>query len=87
MLGITVEVIQECTWTLERKAVNIELKPDYKLKEEKILVGVRAGTVFGCVLCDIFVPNNPTARKKFAEMTPILKNCEISRNDIGPYMR
>ena len=60
-------------------------RADYKLTEVKIL-GVKAGTLFGCMLCDIHVPSNPAARKKFAEMTPIFKNCEISRGDIGPYM-
>ena len=86
VLGITLEVMQECTWNQERKAKNIPPRVNYNLTEMKILEGVKDGSLFGCVLCDIRVPNNPAARKKFAEMTPIFKNCEISHNDIGPYM-
>ena len=39
------------------------------------------------MLCDIHVPTNSAARKKFAERTPVFKNCEISQTDIGPYIR
>ena len=49
---------------LERKAVNIEPRAEYMLTEAKILERVKAGTLFSCVLCDIRVPNNTTARKK-----------------------
>ena len=71
MLGITLEVMQECMWNQERKAKNIPRRANYKLTETKILEGVKDGSLFGCVLCDIHVPNNPAVRKKFAEMTPI----------------
>ena len=71
VLGITLEVMHECTWNQECKAVNMELRADYKLTEAKILAGVKAGTLFGCVFCDIHIQNNSAARKKFDEMNPI----------------
>ena len=79
--------MQECTWKRDRDALNMESKGNYKLTETKILAVVKAGTLFRCVLSDIHVPNNRTTRNKFAEMTPIFKNCKISRDDIDPYMR
>ena len=43
--------------------------------------------LFGLVRCDIRVPNNPDLLKKFSEFTPIFKNVEVSREDIGPFMK
>ena len=72
MLSTTLEVMQECTWNRECKALNMGSRSRYYLTETKILARVKAaGTLFGSVLCDVHVPNNPTARKKFAEMTAI----------------
>jgi hypothetical protein len=41
--------------------------------------------LFGVVECDIRVPES--LKEKFAEMCPIFKNIEISRDDIGEYMK
>ena len=78
--------MQECMWNQERKTKNMPLRVNYNLTETIILEGVEDGSLFGCVLCDIRVPNNPGARKKYAKMTPIFTNCEIFHDDIGPYM-
>jgi len=47
---------------------------------DEVLKHVRDGTLFGCVECDIHVPDH--LRDKFSEMSPIFKNMEISREDI-----
>jgi len=55
------------------------------LTSEQILTGVLNGSLFGVVECDIEVPEE--LKEKFSEMCPIFKNVEISREDIGDYMR
>ena len=46
---------------------------------------IKDGSLFGLVECDIRVPD--TLLQDFAEMPPIFKNTEISRNDIGDHMK
>jgi G:T-mismatch repair DNA endonuclease (very short patch repair protein) len=41
--------------------------------------------MFGLVLCDIHVPEN--LKTKFREFPPIFKNCDITRDDIGDFMK
>ncbi|XP_031572492.1 uncharacterized protein LOC116306555 [Actinia tenebrosa] len=55
------------------------------LNKDQILQAVLDGKLFGVVECDIFVPDH--LKEKFSEMCPIFKNTEISREDIGDYMR
>jgi len=55
------------------------------LTEGQILQSVASGSLFGAVECDIRVPE--LLKEKFAEMCPIFKNCEITRDDIGDYMQ
>ena len=55
------------------------------LDEKQIIQAVKEGSLFGCVECDIRVPDH--LRSKFIEMCPIFKNVEISRDDIGEYMK
>ena len=56
-----------------------------KMTEETVLASVMDGTLFGCVECDIRVPDH--LKESFGEMCPIFKNVEISRDDIGEYMK
>ena len=42
------------------------------------------GSLFGLVQCDIRVPEH--LHDHFSEMTPIFKNAEVSREDIGEFM-
>ena len=51
---------------------------------QTILDAVKNEKLFGCVECDIHVPEHLC--EKFSEMCPIFKNTEISRDDIGEYM-
>ena len=46
---------------------------------------VRHERLFGCVEVDIRVPDH--LKEKFSEMFPIFKNTEISRDDIGDFMK
>ena len=52
---------------------------------QTILGAVKNEKLFGCVECDIHIPEH--LREKFSEMCHIFKNTEISRDDIGEYMK
>ena len=52
---------------------------------QTILGAVKNETLFGCIECDIHVPEH--LREHFSEMCPIFKNTEISRDDIGEFMK
>ena len=41
--------------------------------------------MFGCVQCDLEVPDG--LKYKFSDFPPIFKNFNVSRADIGDYMR
>ena len=51
----------------------------------RILSEVQNERLFGCVEVDIRVPDH--LQEKFSEMGLIIKNTEISRNDIGDFMK
>ena len=51
----------------------------------RILSEVRNERLFGCVEVDIRVPDH--LKEKFSEMCPTFKNAEISRDDIGDFMK
>ena len=51
------------------------------LREESLLEQIRSGKLFGCVQCDIEVPE--VLKKKFANFPPIFKNTKVGRHDIG----
>ena len=86
----------ECEWR-EMKKTNKGLqrfiatrlrRPLDKVKTmtlRTILDAVRDEKLFGCVECDIHVPER--LRDKFSEMCPVFKNTDISRDDIGEFMK
>ena len=55
------------------------------MTSQQILSGVRDGTVFGMIECDICVLEE--LRDHFAEMQPVFKNISLTREDLGPFMR
>ena len=57
----------------------------WTITSRQILSGVRAGTVFGMIECDICIPEE--LREHFAEMQPVFKNIRLIREDLGPFMR
>ena len=57
----------------------------WTMTTQQILSGVRAGTVFGMIECEIRVPED--LREYFAEVQPEFKNIRLMREDLGPIMR
>ena len=72
----------ECAWKRVRDPPHRE---KWKMAQHQILAAVVDGTLFGMVECDIRVPDN--LREHFSEMQPVFKNTNVSRDDIGPFMR
>lgn len=94
--GYSVIELWECEWRRLKKtnhAVKEFLTTKFQrpmdkyktLTQAQILQAVLDEKLFGVVECDICVPEH--LKEKFSEMTPIFKNVEISREDIGDYMR
>ncbi len=94
-LGYNVIEIKECEWR-EMKKTNNDVKlflnnrkktkwtNPTPISTDKILTDIKRGRLFGVVECDIQVP--PALRDHFKEMTPIFKNIDIQRKDIGEVM-
>ena len=87
--------IYECQWCQIKKInsqvqqflnskYNCPLDHHKTLTQDQILSAIRNESLFGVVECDIRVPD--PLKPKFAEMCPIFKNTEISREDIGEFM-
>ena len=55
------------------------------VSQEEILSAVKIGDLFGFVRCDIHVPDDK--KHIWSEMPPIFKHVEVSRDDIGDFMR
>lgn len=94
--GYRVIDLWECQW-LEMKKTNRDLQRFIAAKlrrpfdrvqspsQEQILEAVITEKIFGCVLCDIEVPDS--LKDYFSEMCPIFKNIEICPEDIGDQMK
>ena len=91
--GYKVRCIYECQWKELKKQPQISAflktlrysKPRRQLSKEKILNGIRTGELYGFVFVDVFTPEN--LKEKFEDFPLVYKNVEISRDDIGPYMK
>ena len=93
--GYNVIELWECEWQ-ELKKMDPDLRSflrsrfrrdiDFKtrMSQNQVLSAVREGTLFGMVECDIEVPEH--LKDYFVEMTPIFKNVEVSREDVGEHM-
>lgn len=97
-VGVKVVEIWECQWKTDKRDnpdLSAFLKkrfPPYvspyesgAITVDKIVRAVEQGKLFGLVQCDIEVPER--LRSHFSEMTPIFKNIEVSRDDIGDFMK
>ena len=94
--GYNVVEMYECQWR-EMKKTNHELQRFIAtevrrtldkvkiMSPERILREVRNERLFGCVEVDIRVPDH--LKEKLSEMCPIFKNIDISREDIGEFMK
>ena len=72
----------ECDWKRER---DTPPRQKWNMTQQQIIAAVVDGTLFGMVECDVRVPEH--LQDHFSEMQPIFKNANVSRDDIGPYMR
>ena len=72
----------ECTWKRERDPPPRQI---WQMTQQQIITAVVDGTLFGMIECDVRVPEH--LQDHFAEMQPIFKNANVSRDDIGPFMR
>ena len=82
----------ECDWWSLYKtdaSVKSDLRENFlykrPLSEEQLLQGIIVGQLFGCVQCDIEVPEH--LRSYFSNSPPIFRNTVFSREDIGNLMR
>ena len=94
--GYLVVEMWECDWRLLKRTnrelqwfINTEVRRTLDkvkiMSPEQILSEVRNERLFGCVEVDIRMPDH--LKEKFREMCPIFKNTEISRDDIGDFMK
>ena len=92
---VKVVELWECEWKEMRRTPAVRKCLDaafprrrhvrWTMTSQQIPNGVRAGTVFGMIECDICVPEE--LREHFAEMQPVFKNISLIREDLGPFMR
>jgi len=91
--GYEVRSIWECEWhTLKRRAkVAVFVKtlkcvqPRRQLSFEKIIEGIQTDDLFGLLFVDVETPAD--VQKELQDFPVVIKNCDISRQDIGPYMQ
>ena len=92
---VKVVELWECEWKETRRDAVVKKCLDaafprrrhvrWTMTSQQILSGVRAGTVFGLIECDLCVQE--ALREHFAEMQPVFKNIRLTRDDLGPFMR
>ena len=90
--GYNVVEMWECEWWNLYKTttcVKQHLRESFPykgpLREESLLEQTRSGKLFGYVQCDIEVPEE--LKKKLANFSPIFKNTNVGRHDIGSLMQ
>ena len=90
--GYKIVEIWECKWwesVKEEENVRNHVRKNFPfklpLKQESLLAKIRDGEMFGYVQCDLEVPTG--LKYKFSNFPPIFKNFNVSRADIGDYMR
>ena len=91
--GYEVVQITECQWLKKRRNPEIAafiknlklIQPRHQLNSQKIIDGVKNGSLFGFVQVDIFTPEE--LKPKFRDLPLIIKNTLISRDDIGSLMK
>ena len=97
-VGVKVVEMWECEWEKEKQhhptihsflETHLSvLRPSQgcqEISEKDILTAVKNWSFFGLVQCDVEVPAH--LREYFSEMPPIFKNCAVSREDIGDFMK
>ena len=57
----------------------------HTMSEDSILQAVMDEKLFGALKVDLHVPDD--LKSKFADMTPVFKNIDVSRDNIGDHMK
>ena len=91
--GYKVVTMRECEWKILRKQPQVSAfirslpyaNPRRQLSKEKILEGISKNELYGFLFVDIETPQH--LKEKFDEFPMIYKNIDISRDDIGDYMK
>ena len=94
--GYTLDEMKECDWLQLKRSNPIvraflgnrfkrPLDNVFNMTMNQVIQGVLDEKLFGVVECDIHVPDH--LKPNFSEMCPIFKNTEISRDDIGEFMK
>ena len=91
--GFVVVEMQECQWKQLAKRADIaaylktlkSVQPKRQLSFDKIVEGIKNGTLYRFLLVDIHTPNY--LKKEYKDFLLIIKNTFVSRDDIGEYMR
>ena len=91
---VKVVELWECEWKETRRDPVVKKCLDaafprrhhvrWTMTSQQILRGVRDGTIFGLIECDVSVPI--TLHTHFSEMQPVFKNIRLTRDDLGPFM-
>ena len=91
---VKVVELRECEWKETRRDPVVKKCLDaafprrrhvrWTMTSQQILRGVRDGTIFGLIECDVSVPI--TLHAHFSEMQPVFKNIRLTRDDLGPFM-
>ena len=100
-VGVTVIEMWECEWRrlkardprirafLKKRSLQSSYTSpfdrDQEIDDKSIIEAVKNEKLFGLVQCDVEVPEG--LREHFSEMQPIFKNADISKNDIGDFMK
>jgi len=61
------------------------VQPRHQLSYQKILDGIQGDSLFGLLFVDVETP--PDLQKELEDFPIVMKNCDVSRQDIGPYMQ
>ena len=90
--GYKVVEIWECNWwetVKDDESVKIHVRNNFPFKlpltQESLLTKISEDKLFGYVQCDLEVPEG--LKYKFSSFPPIFKNFNVSRADIGDYMK
>jgi len=91
--GYTVGKIWECEWHhLKKRPEVLEyiqklkcVKSRRQLSYQKILNGIKDDSLFGLLFVDVETP--PDLKKELEDFPVVIKNSDVSRQDIGPYMQ
>ena len=90
--GYNIVDVWECKWwerVKEEENVRNHARKNFPFKlpmtQESLLAKIRDGKMFGYAQCDLEVTDG--LKYKFSKFPPIFKNFNVSRADIGEYMR